>query len=480
MPEEQQQAAAPAANDTKTSWSFGDFAKGLGSPLTKNEDGSYNVAGALLTGAGSGLVTWVLSRMLGIKSGPSLGISILAALAGTHGAFTKQGGLDFFSNPKGYLKDFMDQKRVSGDQPAPQEKSVEDNMSKEDAPQGPVPLMPENKLERNLVGEPPANLNMEEIEAGKTRPLMADKGRSEYMNMIRNGMVTPEAHRRAIENGIKKNPSDPYVQQLIDAYGNRTDLNNAAEKARWVDVLTNKRLAAASNLEKGKEDPFGKADEDMYKEIDAAQSRYSDSNTPLTGGARGIGNVNPPAMIIPGTPSARDIAEHQALQKASQQAKEQAQNEAMRKARLDLWHQDTLREVQERANQINEAKKNQAMADALRKANKEVAMQESLKYWNNRQKPVQLNAPVFNPTPGPETPAIRVERPVPGAYSATHLGGGAADNWDNQQLSSVPAPISKQVPTGLPPIRFRRNMNPAYAIQSVLHPDTLQTALNNQ
>ena len=106
MPEEQ------ANNDTKTSWSFGDFAKGLGSPLTKNEDGSYNVAGALLTGAGSGLVTWVLSRMLGIKSGPSLGISILAALAGTHGAFTKQGGLDFFSNPKGYLKDFMDKKRM--------------------------------------------------------------------------------------------------------------------------------------------------------------------------------------------------------------------------------------------------------------------------------------------------------------------------------------------------------------------------------
>ena len=113
MPEtEQQQAAAPAANDTSTSWNLGDFAKGFGSPLTKNENGTYNVAGALLTGAGTGLAAWFLSRVLGIKSGPSLGISILAGLAGAHGAFTKQGGLDFFSNPKGYLKDFMDSKRA--------------------------------------------------------------------------------------------------------------------------------------------------------------------------------------------------------------------------------------------------------------------------------------------------------------------------------------------------------------------------------
>ena len=130
MPEtEQQQAAAPAANDTSTSWNLGDFAKGFGSPLTKNENGTYNIAGALLTGAGTGLAAWFLSRVLGIKSGPSLGISILAGLAGAHGAFTKQGGLDFFSNPKGYLKDFMDKKREGG---APIDRSLDGGNTKEE------------------------------------------------------------------------------------------------------------------------------------------------------------------------------------------------------------------------------------------------------------------------------------------------------------------------------------------------------------
>ena len=108
--EQQAQTTAPAADDTKTSWNFGDFAKGFQTPFTKGENG-YNLAGALLVGGGTGLATWVLSRMLGIKGGPSLGISILAALAGTHGALAKQGGSGFLSNPKDYLKDIMDWKR---------------------------------------------------------------------------------------------------------------------------------------------------------------------------------------------------------------------------------------------------------------------------------------------------------------------------------------------------------------------------------
>lgn len=71
----------------------------------------YNIAGALLFGAGTGLTSWALSRMLGLRGGASLGASILAGLAGTHVALSSQSGQGPFSMK--YWEDLMGGKPVS-------------------------------------------------------------------------------------------------------------------------------------------------------------------------------------------------------------------------------------------------------------------------------------------------------------------------------------------------------------------------------
>ena len=60
--------------------------------LGNDEQGNtkFNYLGAALLGGGTGLITWALARLLGIKSGPSLTAGILGALATSYYAFGKQ------------------------------------------------------------------------------------------------------------------------------------------------------------------------------------------------------------------------------------------------------------------------------------------------------------------------------------------------------------------------------------------------------
>lgn len=106
--EEQQQATNPG------------IVEGLGaltSPFTKGADG-YNIPGALLFGAGTGLTTWLLSRLFGIKGGPSLAASVLAGLGGAHIAMAKQNGGDIFNFD--YLRELMNNNRAKTGTPPPE------------------------------------------------------------------------------------------------------------------------------------------------------------------------------------------------------------------------------------------------------------------------------------------------------------------------------------------------------------------------
>ena len=76
-------------------YNFTNFQEDAAHPFTGRTDAQGNFTGynpvglALLTG-GTGLITWVLSRMLGMKSGASLTASILGSLAMAHVATGKQ------------------------------------------------------------------------------------------------------------------------------------------------------------------------------------------------------------------------------------------------------------------------------------------------------------------------------------------------------------------------------------------------------
>lgn len=69
---------------------WGDEAlQGIQHPLS-TLNGYYNPYGAALLGGGTGLATYLISRLLGMKGGPSLIASLLGGLGGAHYALGKQ------------------------------------------------------------------------------------------------------------------------------------------------------------------------------------------------------------------------------------------------------------------------------------------------------------------------------------------------------------------------------------------------------
>lgn len=86
-------------------YNFTNFQEDAAHPFTGRTDAQGNFTGynpvglALLTG-GTGLITWVLARMLGMKSGASLTASILGSLAMAHIATGKQRYGDAFDPMK--------------------------------------------------------------------------------------------------------------------------------------------------------------------------------------------------------------------------------------------------------------------------------------------------------------------------------------------------------------------------------------------
>lgn len=394
--EEQQQATNPG------------IVEGLGnaitSPFTKGADG-YNLAGALLFGAGTGLTTWLLSRMFGMKGGPSLAASILAGLGGAHVALTKQGGGDYL-NPN-YWKDIMDRKRVdpNGDadaamraeQEAMLKQQQEQKYSKNEAPltnktfdiadqgKGTMSLAPAQNGTREGGAEflwdatrnTPANLSPSELAKGETESLANDKGRKEYLNMIRNGMVTPDAHARAIENGIKARPEDPQVQEMIDAYSKRKDIDNTAAQERRVALFKN-RLQNAIN---SRRDPFGEADARMRMEAEYPEAfRQPVEEQPYSQEAINALSGNYPTApkqvtAKPAEPVNADAARNAAIAAALQRSSQTV-------ARRQALHEQDAADVAKRVDAI---KREQAMQASLNNAQKQKAMEESMRRAVARQ-----------------------------------------------------------------------------------------------
>lgn len=96
---------------------------GLGTDKQGNTN--FNYLGAALLGGGTGLITWALSRLLGIKSGASLTAGILGALATSYYAFGKQKygadwnpfsaeqGKGLFANAGNQIKNTIEQRRAN-------------------------------------------------------------------------------------------------------------------------------------------------------------------------------------------------------------------------------------------------------------------------------------------------------------------------------------------------------------------------------
>lgn len=67
-----------------------DASEGINAPLSRMSDGRYNMAGAALMGGGTGLATYLISRLLGLKNGPSIVAALLGGLGGIHYSMGKQ------------------------------------------------------------------------------------------------------------------------------------------------------------------------------------------------------------------------------------------------------------------------------------------------------------------------------------------------------------------------------------------------------
>lgn len=64
--------------------------EGINAPLSRMGDGRYNMAGAALMGGGTGLATYLIGRLLGLKNGPSIVAALLGGLGGIHYSMGKQ------------------------------------------------------------------------------------------------------------------------------------------------------------------------------------------------------------------------------------------------------------------------------------------------------------------------------------------------------------------------------------------------------
>lgn len=67
-----------------------DASEGINAPLSRMSDGRYNMAGAALMGGGTGLATYLISRLFGLKNGPSIVAALLGGLGGVHYSMGKQ------------------------------------------------------------------------------------------------------------------------------------------------------------------------------------------------------------------------------------------------------------------------------------------------------------------------------------------------------------------------------------------------------
>lgn len=118
------------ANKEANGIDWGKQLENIKSPFTglgtdKQGNTNFNYLGAALLGGGTGLVTWALGRLLGLKSGPSLTAGLLGALATSYYAFGKQKygagwnpfsaeqGKGLFANAGNQIKNTIEQKRAA-------------------------------------------------------------------------------------------------------------------------------------------------------------------------------------------------------------------------------------------------------------------------------------------------------------------------------------------------------------------------------
>lgn len=92
-----------------------DIMNGIKAPLSRMHNSEYNPYGALLVGGGTGLLTYLISRLLGIKKKQSLLTSLLTGLGGAHYALGKQhaGGGKYNPLSFDYIKDIIERQRAS-------------------------------------------------------------------------------------------------------------------------------------------------------------------------------------------------------------------------------------------------------------------------------------------------------------------------------------------------------------------------------
>jgi hypothetical protein len=149
------------ANKEANGIDWGKQLENIKSPFTglgtdKQGNTNFNYLGAALLGGGTGLVTWALARLLGLKSGPSLTAGLLGALATSYYAFGKQKygegwnpfsaeqGKGLFANAGNQIKNTIDQKRserIQKNLPTDRQKMVQ----QQQVAQGTATLDPKTK-----------------------------------------------------------------------------------------------------------------------------------------------------------------------------------------------------------------------------------------------------------------------------------------------------------------------------------------------
>lgn len=205
--------------------------QGIQNPLTKL-NGDYNPYGAALLGGGTGLATYLISRLLGMKGGPSLIASLLGGLGGAHYAMGKQYAGNGKYNPFNieYLRELINRLRSRNAEP---QTSGDLPVNKNTPAPNPPPAVPDPNGASYDHGEstPVTQATPEEIANGRTGVIEGEgiPTGEEWQNQ-KNRESNARAWARIQKEAV------PYVDKAKGIYG---DIQQRAKQIRQMNELRN-------------------------------------------------------------------------------------------------------------------------------------------------------------------------------------------------------------------------------------------------
>lgn len=330
-----------------------DAMRGLRNPLSQM-NGEYNPYGAALVGGGTGLATYLFSRLLGMKNGPSLIASILGGLGGTHYALGKQyaGKGPYSPLNFAYLNDLLN--RIKKVPPVTEEQAANNAAN-----------MAAGKTDVNMNETKPTEPDPHEVEIPDDMPVAnADKPRGTFSP----DMETLSAHEGEPETPPYIAPPPPPTSEGIpEVYQQgRIQPDNDQANAALLAKVTDASVPALAGAKS-----FWNQDQEGYKQREAAKAEAAAHDK----------------FWENADPEAKRNMELMRLQKANRETQQQINSVKQQQAA-----QQTLLKQQEEKRRIAEAANARALAEHNRQMQKANAERDRLQREQQRLRETNIDA----------------------------------------------------------------------------------------